>query len=68
MSTVFCKKFVSYLVNSKHLSLQKGPLETRCKTLTGRRVSKTGRPDLYCRGPYREIIKHVFDRLDTSES
>jgi len=35
--------------------------------LTGPRVSKAGRPYLYRRSAYSQVIKHVFDRLDASE-
>ena len=67
MSTVFCAKSVPYLVKSKHLSsfqdLRKGFNES----LTGPRVSKAGRPDLYCRSAYGEVFKHVLCRLDASE-
>ena len=67
MSTVFCKKFVSYLIHSKHFSFTKDLHKTLDKLLTGPRVSKAGRPDLYCRGPHSEVIKHVFYRLDAAE-
>src|SRR6266481_9278430 len=36
-------------------------------SLTGLRVSKAGRPDLYRRSAYCQVIEHVFDRLDASE-
>ena len=67
MSTIFCKKFVAYLINSKHVTLQKGLLKALNQALTDPRVSKAGRADLYRRGPYSQVIKHVFYRLDTSK-
>jgi hypothetical protein len=67
MSTIFCKKFSSYLIHSKHLSFKKYSLKTLDKSLTGPGVSKAGRPDLYCRGPYSDVFKHVFYRLDASQ-
>jgi len=67
MSTVFCKKFISYLIYSKQVSIEKSSFEILNKSLTGPRVSEAGRPDLYCRGSYDQVIEHVFDRLDASE-
>ena len=68
MSTVFCEKIVSYLIYTKQFSFRKDMFKTLNKSLTDRRVSKTGRPDLYCRCSYRQVIKHVIDRLDASET
>ena len=67
MSTVFFEKFVSYLFECKQFSIEKSSLKTLNKSLTGRWVSKAGRPDLYRRGPNCQVIKHVFDRLDPSK-
>src|SRR5713226_8570614 len=68
MSTVFSKKFILYLIQSKCVSFKKRLIKTSRKTLTGLRVSKAGRPDLYRRSSYGEIFKHVFDRLDASQT
>src|SRR6266403_472157 len=68
MSTVFCKKLVSCLHDSKHFSIEKSSLKTLDKSLTGPWVSKTGRPDLYRQGSYGQVIQHVFDRLDAPQA
>src|SRR5690348_3947158 len=68
MSTVFCEKFVLYLIQSKHFSSFQDLRKGVKKPLTGLRVSKAGRPDLYRRSPYGQILKHVFDRLDASQA
>ena len=67
MSTIFRKKFVFYLIHSKHFSLENSALKTPDKSLTGPWVSKAGRPDLYCRGPHGEVIKHIRCRFDASQ-
>src|SRR5580704_10362870 len=67
MSTIFRKKSISYLIHSKHLTLKKTLREPINQALTGPRVSKAGRADLYCTGPYSQVFKHVFYRLDASE-
>ena len=68
MSTIFRKKSVPYLIHSKRFSTTKCLLKPLDKSLTGPRVSKAGRPDLHRRGTYSQVFKHVFDRLDASQT
>jgi len=66
MSTKICGNFSSYLIDSKRFSSEKSLLQLPYKSLTGRRVSKAGRPYLYGSRAYRQILKHVPDRLYTA--
>src|SRR5713226_9974456 len=68
MSTIFCYEFVPYLTQSKRVSTFQYVRKGVDKSLTGPRVSKAGRPDLYRRSAYSQVVKHVFDRLDASEA
>jgi len=68
MSTKIGGNFTSYLIDSKRFSYEKSPLQSRNKSLTDRRVSKAGRPYLYGCRTYGHIFKHVFHRLDASDS
>src|SRR5712692_5819063 len=68
MSTVFCEKYIPYLTQSKHFSSFQDLRKGLDKSLTGPRVSKAGRPNLYCCSPYGDVLKHVFDRLDASQA
>ena len=68
MSTKICENFTSYIIDSKRFSIKKRSLQVLYKSLTGRRVSKAGRPYLYGSRAYREVFKHVFRRLDASDA
>ena len=68
MSTKICGNFVDYLIDSKRFSSKKCSLQLPYKSLTDRRVSKAGRPYLYGSRTYRQVLKHVFDRLDASDA
>ena len=68
MSTKIDENFTSYLIDSKSFRPKKSPLKVFDKTLTDLRVSKTGRPDLYCSRADSYILKHVLDRLYTSNT
>src|SRR5271166_5475099 len=67
MSTIFCNKFVSYLIHSKHFMPTKSLRETFRQPLTDPWVSKACRSHLYCSGTYGQVFKHVLDRLDASQ-
>ena len=68
MSTKICGNFSSYLIDSKRFSSEKSLLQSLHKSLTDRRVSKAGRPYLYGCRAYRQILKHVRDRLYTANT
>src|SRR6266851_6444525 len=68
MSTIFCYESIPHLIQSKRFSMLQYVRKGVDKLLTGPRVSKAGRPDLYRRSAYSLVIKHVFDRLDASEA
>ncbi len=68
MSTVFCFELWHYLIHSKHFSSFQDLRKGINQPLTGLRVSKTGRPYLYCRRAYREVFKHVVYRLDAPKT
>jgi len=63
MSTRICGNFSPYLIDSKRFSYEKSLLQPLHKSLTDRRVSKAGRSYLYGCRAYRQILKHVRDRL-----
>src|SRR5438309_10850980 len=65
---VFSLEFVPYLIQGKRFSPFQYVRKGLDKSLTGPRVSKAGRPDLYRRSTYCQVFKHVFDRLDASEA
>ena len=67
MSTKICGNFTYYLIDSNSFSFEKCSLQLSYKTPTDRRVSKAGRPYLYGSRTYRQVLKHVFDRLDASD-
>ena len=68
MSTKICENFTSYLIDSKRFSSKKSSLQPLHKSLTDRRVSKAGRPDLYGSRTCRYILKHVFNRLYAADT
>src|SRR5216683_4951398 len=68
MSTIFCYEFVSHLIQSKRFSMLQYVRKGLDKLLTGPRVSKAGRPDLYRRSAYSQVVKHVFYRLNASKT
>src|SRR6266852_1119067 len=68
MSTTFCQELATYVANTKQLSLRKVLLQASNQSLTGTRVSKTGRPNLYGRRANEQILKHIIDRFDAAEA
>ena len=52
MSTIFCYESISHLIQSKRFSMLQYVRKGLNKSLTGPRVSKAGRPDLYRRSAY----------------
>src|SRR5437899_13730 len=68
MSTNFCYELILYLIQSKRFNTFQYDRKGIDKSLTGPRVSKAGRSDLYRRSTYGQVIKHVFDRLDTAQT
>src|SRR5258708_25512668 len=68
MSTDFCDKFPSQLIDVKQVKLEKGSAKLLYKPLTGLRVSKAGRSDLYSCGSHEDVIKHIVCRLDAPKA
>ena len=68
MSTLFCYELFPYLFQSKHFSAFQDVRKGVDKSLTGPRISKAGRPDLYRRRAYGEVFKHVVGRLDPPQA